>query len=408
MLPQLKNWMKLRALILVFVLASPAAAQDSTITLWTREVITSSRLKEQRPIFVATPDGYRGGTSRHPVLIILDANDRPQFNLAVANAAYLASRGVIPSLIVVGIPNGKDRTRDLMPVGTGGRAKDFPTAGGAATFADFIIEEVLPHVRSKYRTLPTTILSGHSFGGLFALEVAAKKPGAFTGIIAISPSLWWNDSSGVVTYSDAIARGGKRQRLFVTSGGLEGYIDRPTTRFSQRLDSLKPAFTAFRHRRYPENSHGLTPAPSLADGLRFVFEPISLNMMPIATLGPDSDSAAAMNAYIESKRLYAIGAHSLGLDERFPESETRQLGNWMLREKNAALAVWFFRQNVDQYPESANVYDSLGDGLLAMGDTTAAAAQFRRAVSVATGTNHPALERSRKKLKAIESDPPKP
>ena len=40
-------------------------------------------------------------------------------------------------------------------------------------------------VRSKYRTLPATILVGHSFGGLFALEVAAKRPGAFAGIIAL-------------------------------------------------------------------------------------------------------------------------------------------------------------------------------------------------------------------------------
>jgi hypothetical protein len=76
--------------------------------------------------------------------------------------------------------------------------------------------------------------------------------------------------------------------------------------------------------------------------------------------------------------------------------------------KNPAFAVWVFRQNVDLYPESANTYDSLGDGLLAMGDTTAAIAQFRRAVSVATRTKHPVLEESRKKLKALEAKRPKP
>jgi Tfp pilus assembly protein PilF len=70
--------------------------------------------------------------------------------------------------------------------------------------------------------------------------------------------------------------------------------------------------------------------------------------------------------------------------------------------KNPALAVWFFRQNVDLYPESANAYDSLGDGLLAKGDTTAAIAQFKRAVEIATRTKDPVLSESQRKLKALQ------
>jgi predicted alpha/beta superfamily hydrolase len=393
----------LRTLCLLCVLTSPAAAQDSTTTLWTREILNSSRLNEQRTLLVAPPEGYRTGTGRYPVLIILDADDRPQFNLALANVAFLANRGAIPSLIVVGITNGKDRTHDMTPVTGPAHAKDFPTAGGAAAFSDFIVDEVIPLVRSKYRTLPTTILAGHSFGGLVALEVAANKPGAFNGVIAMSPSLWWDDSSGVVSYSDAIAKAAKGERVFVTSGGLEGDIDRPTTRFSRRLDSLKPALTAFGHQRYPEDSHNMTPAPSLVDGLRFVFEPISVAKLPISMLGPGTDSAMATNAFIESRRRYAMGARSLGLDERFPEAETNQLGYAVLQHlKKPALAVWMFHQNVDAYPESANAYDSLGDGLLAMADTTGAIAQFRRAVDVATRTKHPVLEVSKNKLKALE------
>ena len=154
-----------RALFLLCVLASSAVAQDTTVTLWTRETLSSSWLKEQRTIYVATPDGYRTSTERYPVLVILDAGDRPQFNLAIANTAFLANRGAIPNLIVVGIVNGKDRTHDMTPIATGQNAKDFPTAGGAAAFSDFIVDEVIPLVRSKYRTLPTTILAGHSFGG---------------------------------------------------------------------------------------------------------------------------------------------------------------------------------------------------------------------------------------------------
>ena len=390
--------------LLLFVLASPVAAQDSTITLWKREVLNSAKLKEPRTIYVATPEGYQAGSARYPVLIILDAEDRPQFNLALANVAFLADRGAIPRLIVVGIANGKDRTRDMTPIATGARAKNFPTSGGVGTFADFLVEEVLPLVRSKYRTLPTTILAGHSFGGLVALEVAANKPGVFNGVIAMSPSLWWNDSSGVVGYSNALAKAAKGERVFVTHGGLEPDIDRTTTAFSQRMDSLKPALIAFGHQRYPDDSHNMTPAPSLVAGLRFVFDPISVAKLPTSMLGPDTDSAKAMNAFVESRRRYAAGARSLGLDERFPEMETNQLGYGALQFlKNPKLAVWVFRQNVDAYPESANVYDSLGDGLLAQGDTTAAIAQFRRAVDLARRNKHPVLSESQRKLNELEA-----
>lgn len=392
-----------RSILLFCLLASPAAAQDGTVTLWTREVVKSSKLNEQRQIYVATPEGYNGGTNRYPVLVLLDADDRPQFNLALANVAFLANRGAIPNLIVVGIPNGRDRTHDLTPPAAGELARNFPTAGGAATFADFLVDEVVPFVRSKYRTLPATILAGHSFGGLLALEVASRKPGAFTGVIAMSPSLWWNDSSGVVAYSDAIAKAAKGERMFVTSGGREGDIDRPTTRFSQRLDSLKPSVIAFGHRRYPEDNHGLTPAPSLVDGLRFVFEPISVAQLPIAALGPGTDSAMLVNALNESMKRYAEGARTFGMDERLPEPEVNQLGYGALGAlRNPTLAVWVFRRNVDLYPESANVYDSLGDALLAAGDTTAAMAQFKHAIDVAVRTKHPVLTVSMRKLRILE------
>src|SRR4051812_30024675 len=109
--------MKLRTFLLLFVLTLPhtTAAQDTTVKLWTKEIFNSSRLGEPRSILVATPEGYSTSTERYPVLVLLDAEDRAQFNLAVANVAFLANRRAIPPLIVVGIANGKDRTHDLTP-----------------------------------------------------------------------------------------------------------------------------------------------------------------------------------------------------------------------------------------------------------------------------------------------------
>src|SRR6188474_801002 len=163
--------MRLRPVIFLAVFSSALSAQDSTIKLWTREPIHSAILNQDRVIYVSTPDGYENGKNKFPVLVILDADDQPQFRLAVANVGFLASRGTIPQMIVVGIPNGKDRTHDLTPPAMGSGAQNFPTAGGASKFADFLIDEVVPLVRKKYRTLPASVFAGHSFGGLVALDI---------------------------------------------------------------------------------------------------------------------------------------------------------------------------------------------------------------------------------------------
>jgi len=378
-----------------------ALGQDSSLT---RLVVPSTSLREDRPVFVVTPQGYQAGSARYPVLVLLDANDADQFALARANVTFLAGRNAIPQLILVGVPNTKDRTRDLTPKAEGAGATRFPTAGGADAFADFITRELLPAIRAKYRTSSATVLAGHSFGGLFALHVAATRPGAFNGVIAMSPSMWWNDSTLVFRYADAIAKSTASERLFTSSGGLEPPIDVTTKRFAARMDSLKPGAVAFAYRFYADDTHGLTPAPSLADGLRFVFRPVSLTALPINSLGPTSDSAAVVSAVLRTESEYATGARSLGLPELLPENVLNQLGYNVLQGLHLpSLAVWVFRRNAEKHPGSANVYDSLGDALLVQGDTAAAKSQFRMAVDVATRTGHPILAESRGKLERLSA-----
>jgi predicted alpha/beta superfamily hydrolase len=391
------SWIVVAAL----ALSSPAAAQNLAGT-WAPEVITSKRLHAVRPVYVVTPENYARSKERYPVLVLLDATDGTQFQLALANVAFLANRGAIPPLIVVGIPNGSDRTHDMTPAATGSTATRFPTAGGAPAFEAFIVDEVLPMVRTKYRALPATIFAGHSFGGLVALDMAANRPGTFVGIIAMSPSLWWNDSTAVVSYADAIARTSSTQRLFTTSGGLEPEIDRATRRFVARLDSLEHPNTALGYRNYPDDNHGLTPAPSLVDGLRFVFDLVSPDKLGIATLTRGADSAAVVRAATGAEQTYARAARTLGLPERLPESALNAIGYNALAIDLPGAAVWVFARNAALYPESANVYDSWGDGLVAKGDSVGARALYKHAVDVATRTGHPVLNESRSKLLALE------
>jgi hypothetical protein len=219
----------------------------------------------------------------------------------------------------------------------------------------------------------------------------------------MSPALWWNDSSVVESYANSLAKSRVAQRLFVTSGGLEPDIDRPARAFVKRLDSLKPASVAIAYRGYPDDTHGLTPAASLVDGLRFIFEQVSMPRLPISTINPRSTSAMVVAAVLQTKATYANGARQLALPEKLPEGVLNELGYNVLQSlKSPGLAAWVFQQNVEMYPESANVYDSLGDALLAKGDTTAARNAFKRAADVATSQGQPVAEETRVKLATLE------
>lgn len=399
------------AAALACVLASSAAAQGPAPLTWTQETLGSTKLGTSRTVYVATPEGYADGSRRYPVMVILDANDRAQFRLAVANVGFMVDRAMVPPMIIVGVPNGTDRTHDLTPEPTGRTAQRFRTAGGSSAFADFLASDVVPMVRAKYRTLPATILVGHSFGGLFALEVAARRPGTFAGIVAISPALWWNDSSVVVAYADAIAKSPAPLRLFATSGALEPEINHVTQRFAARMDSLKPERVAFRYRHYPDDDHGMTPAPSLVEGLRFLFAPVALTATPLARLTPTSDSASIVRAVLETEASYREGAKYYGLDERLPQQVLNGVGYRALRAlRNPALAVWVFRRNVTLYPDSPNVYDSLGDAYLAQGDAEMAKASFQRSIDTAVRTKvvpHPETIMKLNQLeKGVGSAPP--
>jgi predicted alpha/beta superfamily hydrolase len=394
--------MKVLLFLAALCVTAPLSAQDAPKP-WTTLQITSVTLADTRTVYVATPAGYSNPVRRFPVLVLLDAEDQDQFNAAVANLRFLAGRAAIPELILVGILNGKNRGYDLSPVATDSTGKQSPNAGGAKRFVDFILHDVLPEVRAKYRTLPATFLAGHSLGGLVALHAASTRR-EFAGIIAMSPSVWWNDSKAALGYADSLEHLSHPLRLFISSGELEPAIAPTTRRMVAHLDSVKPTSLSYAHREYSGTSHVMAPLVSLIDGVQYLFEPMNMARLPISRLGPSTDSADVMRAYIASRMAYVSGARSLGFDiSALPEEQVNALAYGVLRIKQLPnLAVWLFHENVRDYPKSPSVYYGLGDGLLAIGDTVSAKAQFHRGLEVAKKAGQPGSAEVKSKLASLE------
>ncbi len=65
--------------------------------------------------------------------------------------------------------------------------------GGAALYADYLRQQVIPFVLQHYRVDPKQkIFVGHSYGGLLGAQLLLTQPDTFNSYILSSPSLWFD------------------------------------------------------------------------------------------------------------------------------------------------------------------------------------------------------------------------
>jgi len=352
--------------------------------------IHSNVLGEDRPLLVYTPNGYEGSGAIYPVMYLLDGD--AHFHHTTGILDFLSRNGQMPQMIVVAVPN-TDRTRDLTPVTTTDTANRFPTAGGADHFLSFLVDELMPHVNANYRTAPYDILVGHSFGGLFAVYALLERPDAFDAYVSISPSLWWNDGAMITEAKAFFADNGDASGfLFMTMGDEGGQMLAGAWELAAVLETMAPESFDWEFALMEEETHGSIPHRTTYRALERLYDGWQI---------PDFGRLA------EEGGLEAFDAHYAGLSSKYgyeivtPEGIVNQLGYWYLGQDRVPEAIATFKRNVDVYPGSANVYDSLGDGYDAAGQLQLAEQNYARAVELAEATDHPNLGVYRANLERI-------
>ena len=169
----------------------------------------SGILGNRRDVLVYLPPGYsRFSQKRYPVLYVHDGQN--VFDAATAfagvewrmdeTAERLIRAGAIEPLIIVAVANmGEDRIHEYAPTRAviNWKAKrKIRSRGLARLYAQFLIEELKPEIDKKYRTkreAEFTGLGGSSLGGLVTLAIGILYPDAFTRLMVMSPSVWWDD-----------------------------------------------------------------------------------------------------------------------------------------------------------------------------------------------------------------------
>ena len=381
-------------------------AQDLAPPAPQRLVVHSKVLNEDRVIWVRMPAAAQGKKERYAVLYMTDGGTN--VNEIGSTIDFLADANFMPPLIVVGIAN-TDRIRDLSPShadmkNLDGTVDPMPTSGGADKFLDFIQTELVPEIEKRFATQPYRILTGHSLGGLFTIHCLIARPDLFNAYIASSPSLWWDDFRILREAQAFFARQKEfKKTLFFSLGNESGRMDEGFLQLQKMLSANLPKGFAVASAQYLEEKHNSTELLSHYAGLRAIFAGWQVPRDPKTDL--------------QVGGLAGVEQHYRALSERFgikvsAEKEINSLGYALLGEKKLDEAMAAFRRNVELYPRSANVYDSLADGFEAANQPGLALQNAQKAVEVATQTGDPLLPEFKRHLERLiaagKSAPGKP
>jgi len=215
--------------------------------------IPSKVLNENRRVSVYLPRTYARNTDKsYDVLYVLDG----PANLlhAAGSQLFLAGYRQMPELIIVGLHN-TNRDRDFTP----SEVESIPGSGGADNFRTFISEELIPLVNKHYRTTDKKYLSGHSYGGLFALDTLSKTPNLFDAYFTFSPSLRWDNDLVLQQLIKELPSSQFNGYLYANIGDEGFKLKRPILQLHEALKKLSTNKFRWHVDWLPEENHSTTP-----------------------------------------------------------------------------------------------------------------------------------------------------
>jgi hypothetical protein len=378
------------SLITLYLLTN---AQSNNIVIGTVDTINSKILNEKRSVLIYKPDNGLDGNDlqkKYPVIYLLDGDWHFVSVVGMLQQlSYINGNTICPEMIVVGIPV-KDRYRDFTPTCDSSISK---TSGGYNNFISFINKELIPYIDSNYQTAPYKILIGHSLGGLTVMNTIIKSPEMFNAYVAIDPSLWWDNQISLKEANNALSdKEFENKKLFLAiANNMNKGMDTTSVRtdntrntlsirsileLSDNLNSNTDNKLNYQTKYYINENHGSIPLIATYDALHFIFD---FYNFPIDK-SDYADTTMSLGYRIENH--YNVVSEKMGYRIYPSESMINTLGYNAIYMNNLALAEFFFKMNIDNYPESFNVYDSMGDYYSAIGDDKQAIKMYKKALRI--------------------------
>ncbi len=377
------------------------AQPDNKIVIGKVDSVYSAILKEQRKVWVYVPNmksGVQNPSQRYPVVYLLDGDGHFESVAGmIQQLSQVNGNTIVPEMIIVGIPN-TNRTRDLTPTRI---ISDPPmmdssfskNTGGGENFTAFMEKELFPHIDSAYPTQPFRILIGHSFGGLAVMNIITNHTKLFNAYIAIDPSMWYDKEQFLKdTQKKLSAQKYKGTSLYV---GIANTMEEGMTLEKMKRDTsvdtrhIRSIFAMdkfikanpqnglkYASKYYADDDHGSVPLISEYDGLRFIFSWYRFKFIRADFMEPGTEIVQRM------KQHYQKASKEFGYKVSPPEMMINGLGYNAISLKQYPKAAALFEMNIENYPESGNVYDSYADALIAQKDTAKAIANYQKAFAI--------------------------
>lgn len=363
-------------------------SQDNEqISIGTKHLIWSKILNENREYWISLPDSYYNKETsykRYPVLIVLDGN--LHFKSIAGMVNYMSSdvyrNRKIPEMIVVAIQN-VDRRRDFTPDKIITVREN--NTGGGANFLSFLETELLPDLDQNYRTAPYRILFGHSLGGLLATYTYMQEETLFNSFIAVDPSFGTWDSETMDKKLDSLTEQSFDRFIYIATANWGKRNIRNRDRHIRFYESLNTKYSGELPAKleYFENeSHNSVPIIAFYNGITTIFEGYGISYREI-------ENKKQLTEHF--KKI----SDRLSWDFQPPEYLVNQLGYSMLQNENnddKSKAIEFFILNVENYSNSYNAYDSLGEAYEILGNNQNAIENYQKSLELNPENEHATMK----------------
>jgi uncharacterized protein len=374
------------------------AQTDNKITIGTIEHLNSKILNEERELRIYVPNNNSvASNQKYPVLYLLDGE--AHFNSVVGMMEQLCTNGnmVVPEMIIVGISN-TDRIRDLSPTHI---KEDLPAmdsiaaknTGGNENLFAFMEKELFPYIENKYKTVRYRMLIGHSLGGLTVINALVNHTNLFNAYIAIDPSMWWDKERFLEDCKTKLTQKSfKNVDLYLgiantmEAGMSITTVTKDTSENSRHIRSIlaldkhlkgNPQNQLhYKSKYYEADSHNSVPLITEYDAVRFFFDFYKFDI----TMEDFESTDLAFPKKIEKH--FEMVSNRMGYKVSPNEGLINFLGYESLKQKKMEQSEYLFKMNVKNYPESFNVYDSLGDYYVAIDDKPNAILNFKKALDL--------------------------
>jgi predicted alpha/beta superfamily hydrolase len=372
------------ALFFIVVVVNQVKAQNvGQMVIGTKHLLHSNTLNEDREYWISLPDSYHDKESSYksyPLLIVLDGN--VHFKAISGMVNYMSSGSYrnckIPEMIVVGIQN-VDRRRDYTPDKIVTVREN--NSGGGELFLSFLEGELIPELEHKYRTEPYRILFGHSLGGLLAIHTYMKEKTVFNSFIAVDPSLGTWDAETMDNKLENLTEHSFERVLYLATANWGKRNIRNRDRHVRLYEALHSKCNGefFAELEYFENeNHSSVPIIAFHNGISSIFKGYAVSYR-------DVESIVQLNQHFQSL------SSRLSWEISPPEYLVNRIAYAKLKSRKESVrskALAFFILNTENYPDSFNAYDSLGEAYESLGDSQKAIENYRKSMQLKPDNEH--------------------